>query len=93
MLISVPGSCPTLPIAVKTFEKGKKQLKILVKRQECPQKKPTWQQSTEEAPGISSKTFLAFWHKSLAKNLRCSSSLCPVTPLVITGAMEIFGED
>lgn len=94
MLIFVPGSrrpglCPAFPMAVKTFEKEKKQLKTLVKGEECPQKKPTWQQSTGEAPGISSKTFLVFFGRShLQKNLRCSSSLCPVTPLVITGAME-----
>lgn len=59
---------------------------ILVKRQECPQKKPTWQQSTGEAPGVPSKAFLA--QVTCKNNLKCSSSLCPVTPLVITGAME-----
>lgn len=68
MLVFVPGSrrsgsCPALPIVVKI----KKQLKILVKRQECPQKKPIWQHGTGEAPGISSQTFLPFWHKSLTK--------------------------
>lgn len=29
-----------------------------------------------------------FGKERLTKNLRCSSSLCPVTPLVITGATE-----
>lgn len=89
MLIFVPGSrrpdlCPALPMAVKIFEKGKKQLKVLVKRQECPQKKSTWQQSRGKHQGFSARLSWLFGTSDLQKNLRCSSSLCLVTPLVIT---------
>lgn len=94
MLIFVPGSrrpglCPTLPMAVKTFEKEKKQFKTLVERAGMSSEKANLAAEHWGSTKDFQQDFLGFfWQKSLAKKLRCFSSLCPVTPLVITEAME-----